>query len=217
MRAAQGGDDAQSFAARLVRMYERFMARHNIAWDLLKTEQTPAGVRSWQVRIEAAQAHDKPVRLLIAEAGSHRIVHEVRGKRQTSFAVVDIEQLMHSDTRLAEADLKIERTRGSGPGGQHRNKVETAIRITHVPTGIQAYACSRSQAGNLALARTVLQSRVLARMQPDRDRTSTNGSFGAQRRSYRLHGPSQGVIDHASGRKAPITKVLDDACLELLA
>lgn len=218
VRAAQGGDDAQRFAAMLVRMYERFIDRHGLQVIELRRETTAAGVRLWQVRVAASD--DPAARLLVSEDGVHRIVHEAGGRRQTSFAVVEVEPLREPiGIELVERELRVDRTRGSGPGGQHRNKVETAVRITHLPTGLQAWSSrGRSQADNLATARRVLLGRLAAHAQaaPQSTREAHAGSFGSQRRSYRLHGRTQGVSDHRTGRSCDATQLLDRAKLELL-
>jgi protein subunit release factor B len=220
VRAAQGGDDAQRFAAMLVRMYERFIALHNLEVIELRREQTAAGVRVWQVRLAAGM--NPAIGVLAGEDGVHRVVHEVAGRRQTSFALVEVEAL-HAPIGLVVTDreLRIDRTRGSGPGGQHRNKVETAVRMTHLPTGLQAWSSKgRSQADNLATARRVLLERIAthaASQTPGKaTRAASAGSFGSQRRSYRLHGRTQGVSDHRTGRSCPAAHVLDRARLELL-
>jgi peptide chain release factor 2 len=152
------------------------------------------------------------------ETGAHRIVHTVRGRRQTSLAVVECEPVYaHERMHVPERELRIERMRGSGPGGQHRNKVETMVRITHLPTGLQAQADTRSQADSLRLARQVLMSRIASQADsvPATGRSS-EGSFGSQRRSYRLHGTSQGVVDHRTNQRAGVKDVLEDGRIELL-
>jgi peptide chain release factor 2 len=200
-------------------MYERYLANNRLSFEQVRRDVTPSGIRVWQIRLDADENKGRHFQLLLNEVGAHRIVHTVAGKRQTSFATVEVEPLhVPRDLRILDSQLRIERMRGSGPGGQHRNKVETAIRMTHLPTGIQAYACTRSQAGSLQLASRVLHARVAAAQRGEGDAVrSQGGSFGTQRRSYRLHGASQGVVDHVTGRRASARRILDDARLDMLA
>lgn len=195
-------------------MYGMYFQRHNLKMVELRLETTPHGLRTWQVKLSPLAAG-----FVSQEAGIHRIVHLAQGRRQTSFAAVEVEALYESlKLQIPDREIKTETLRGSGPGGQHRNKVETAVRLTHIPSGIQAYAATRSQADNRQMAMEVLKSRVQKwheKGKPAKER-SQEASFGSQKRSYRLHGRCQEVVDHATGKKADTLAILERGRLELL-
>ncbi len=204
IRAEAGGVDAADFAAMLLRMYLRWAERHNYpteVYDVSYAEE--AGIKSATFSVKVPFAYGT----LSVEQGTHRLVRispfDNQGRRQTSFAGVEVlpvtEETDHID--IPEGDLRIDVFRSSGPGGQSVNTTDSAVRITHLPTGI-VVSCQneKSQLQNKAAALRVLQSRLLEKARQDRQ-TELNAlkgdggnSWGSQMRSYVLH-PYQMVKD----------------------
>jgi peptide chain release factor 2 len=203
IRAEAGGVDAADFAEMLLRMYSRWAERHGYPVDVYDTSYAEeAGIKSVIFRIHAPYAYGT----LSVEQGTHRLVRispfDNQGRRQTSFAGVEVvpvvEQSDHVD--IDEKDLRIDVYRSSGPGGQGVNTTDSAVRITHLPTGI-VVSCQneRSQLQNKATAMSVLQAKLLERQrQEEQERMNalkdTGSSWGNQMRSYVLH-PYQMVKD----------------------
>lgn len=149
-----------------------------------------------------------------ALTGRHRIQrippNEKRGRRHSSEVQVTVVALSPGAPPLDMADVDIAVSRGTGPGGQHRNKTESAVRAVHVPTGLTAYADSRSQHQNRIRAMEVLTSRV-AQMQAQTNAASLRSDKNRQRegdRAYTWTEWRDTVIDHRTGRKAPMSQVL---------
>jgi peptide chain release factor 2 len=203
IRSEAGGVDAADFAAMLLRMYLRWAERHGYSTEVYDTSYAEeAGIKSATFQVKAPYAYGT----LSVEQGTHRLVRispfDNQGRRQTSFAGVEVlpvtEETDHID--IPEADLRIDVFRSSGPGGQSVNTTDSAVRITHLPTGI-VVSCQneKSQLQNKAAALRVLQSRLLeqARQQREAEMNAlkTDGnSWGSQMRSYVLH-PYQMVKD----------------------
>ncbi|MGO1974123.1 MAG: peptide chain release factor 2 [Propionibacteriaceae bacterium] len=204
VRAEAGGVDAADFAAMLLRMYLRWAERHGYPSEVYDTSYAEeAGIKSATFTVKAPFAYGT----LSVEQGTHRLVRispfDNQGRRQTSFAGVEVlpvtEEADHID--LPEADLRIDVYRSSGPGGQSVNTTDSAVRITHLPTGI-VVSCQneKSQLQNKAAALRVLQSRLLDKARQDREaemnalKGDGGNSWGAQMRSYVLH-PYQMVKD----------------------
>ena len=203
IRSEAGGVDAADFAAMLLRMYLRWAERHGYSTEVYDTSYAEeAGIKSATFQVKAPYAYGT----LSVEQGTHRLVRispfDNQGRRQTSFAGVEVlpvtEETDHID--LPEADLRIDVFRSSGPGGQSVNTTDSAVRITHLPTGI-VVSCQneKSQLQNKAAALRVLQSRLLERARQEREAEmnalKTDGnSWGSQMRSYVLH-PYQMVKD----------------------
>ena len=204
VRAEAGGVDAADFAAMLLRMYLRWAERHGYPSEVYDTSYAEeAGIKSATFAVKAPFAYGT----LSVEQGTHRLVRispfDNQGRRQTSFAGVEVlpvtEETDHID--LPEADLRIDVYRSSGPGGQSVNTTDSAVRITHLPTGI-VVSCQneKSQLQNKAAALRVLQSRLLDKVRQDREaemnalKGDGGNSWGAQMRSYVLH-PYQMVKD----------------------
>jgi len=204
IRSEAGGVDAADFAAMLLRMYLRWAERHHYATEVYDTSYAEeAGIKSATFQVRAPFAYGT----LSVEQGTHRLVRispfDNQGRRQTSFAGVEVlpvtEEADHID--VPEADIRIDVFRSSGPGGQSVNTTDSAVRITHLPTGI-VVSCQneKSQLQNKAAALRVLQSRLLEKARHDRE-TEMNAlkgdggnSWGSQMRSYVLH-PYQMVKD----------------------
>jgi peptide chain release factor 2 len=203
IRSEAGGVDAADFAAMLLRMYLRWAERHGFSTEVYDTSYAEeAGIKSATFQVKAPYAYGT----LSVEQGTHRLVRispfDNQGRRQTSFAGVEVlpvtEETDHID--IPEADLRIDVFRSSGPGGQSVNTTDSAVRITHLPTGI-VVSCQneKSQLQNKAAALRVLQSRLLERVRHEREAEmnalKTDGnSWGSQMRSYVLH-PYQMVKD----------------------
>ena len=203
IRSEAGGIDAADFAAMLLRMYLRWAERHGYATEVYDTSYAEeAGIKSATFQVRAPYAYGT----LSVEQGTHRLVRispfDNQGRRQTSFAGVEVlpvtEEADHID--IPEADLRIDVFRSSGPGGQSVNTTDSAVRITHLPTGI-VVSCQneKSQLQNKAAALRVLQSRLLERARQEREAEmnalkSEGNSWGSQMRSYVLH-PYQMVKD----------------------
>ncbi|MDO4784173.1 MAG: peptide chain release factor 2 [Propionibacteriaceae bacterium] len=204
IRSEAGGVDAADFAEMLFRMYLRWADRHGYATEVYDTSYAEeAGLKSATFAVKAPFAYGT----LSVEQGTHRLVRispfDNQGRRQTSFAGVEVlpvtEEADHID--IPEADLRIDVFRSSGPGGQSVNTTDSAVRITHLPTGL-VVSCQneKSQLQNKAAALRVLQARLLERARQEREaelnalRGDGGNSWGAQMRSYVLH-PYQMVKD----------------------
>ncbi|MEU6934488.1 peptide chain release factor 2 [Streptomyces sp. NPDC046385] len=203
IRAEAGGVDASDFAERLQRMYLRWAERHGYSTEIYETSYAEeAGIKSTTFVVKAPYAYGT----LSVEQGTHRLVRispfDNQGRRQTSFAGVEILPVVESSdhVEIDDSDLRVDVYRASGPGGQGVNTTDSAVRITHLPTGI-VVSCQneRSQIQNKASAMNVLQAKLLERQrQEERARMDalkdSGSSWGNQMRSYVLH-PYQMVKD----------------------
>ncbi|SFB79799.1 peptide chain release factor 2 [Streptomyces aidingensis] len=204
IRAEAGGVDAADFAEQLQRMYLRWAERRGYPYEVLDTSYAEeAGIKSTTFAIKAPFAYGT----LSVEQGTHRLVRispfDNQGRRQTSFAGVEVlpvvEQTDHIE--IPENEIRIDVFRSSGPGGQSVNTTDSAVRITHLPTGI-VVSCQneKSQIQNRAAAMRVLQARLLARRREEEQarmnalKSDSGNSWGSQMRSYVLH-PYQMVKD----------------------
>jgi peptide chain release factor 2 len=205
VNAGAGGTEAQDWAEMLVRMYSRWAEQHGYKVQLLEeSEGEQAGIKSATLQVSGANAYG----WLKTEAGVHRLVRispfDANARRQTSFASVWVYPVVDDNIEIEinDADLKVDTYRSSGAGGQHVNKTESAIRITHMPTGI-VVACQtdRSQHRNRAIAMGMLKARLYeAELQKreaaaaQQEAAKTDIGWGHQIRSYVL-APYQLVKD----------------------
>jgi peptide chain release factor 2 len=204
IRAEAGGVDAADFAEQLQRMYLRWAERHNYGTEVYETSfAEEAGIKSTTFVVKAPYAYGT----LSVEQGTHRLVRispfDNQGRRQTSFAGVEVLPVVETSdhVEIDETELRVDVYRASGPGGQGVNTTDSAVRITHIPTGI-VVSCQneRSQIQNKASAMNVLQAKLLERRRQEEqakmDALKGDGgnSWGNQMRSYVLH-PYQMVKD----------------------
>lgn len=206
VHSGEGGVDAQDWASMLARMYLRWADQHGYSADLLdQTDGDEAGIKNATIEVRAPNAYG----MLRGEGGSHRLVRlspfDSAHRRHTAFALVEVLPEIESDLEidLKPDDVRVDTYRSSGAGGQHVNKTESAIRLTHIPTGI-VVTCQneRSQTQNRETAFKILRSRLLElKMQEEAEqRNELKGNqiaagFGSRIRSYVLH-PYTMVNDH---------------------
>jgi peptide chain release factor 2 len=219
--AGAGGTEATDWAEMLLRMYLRWAERHRFGTEILdQLEGEEAGLKSATLAVEGRSAYG----FLRAERGVHRLVRispfDSQKRRHTTFALVEVLPEVADDTEVGEIpddDLKIDTFRAQGAGGQHVNKTDSAVRITHLPTGIVAQSQNeRSQHQNRELAMKILRARLLEQRIAEREREISRlkgqhveAGWGNQIRSYVLH-PYQMVKDHRTEHETSDTAgVLD--------
>ena len=220
INAGEGGTDAQDWAEMLLRMYLRWAERRGLRTDLKEVQGgTEAGIKSATFTAHGTNAYG----LLSAESGVHRLVRlspfDSANRRQTSFAAVEVAPLVSDavDVEILDKDLKVDTYRASGAGGQHVNKTDSAVRITHLPTKMVVQCQNeRSQTQNRATAMALLRARLVQRELERREAEAAKSrgesqsiGFGSQIRSYVVHpytmvkdlrtghetGNAQGVLD----------------------
>ncbi|MFN2471175.1 MAG: peptide chain release factor 2 [Gaiellaceae bacterium] len=224
IHAGEGGTDAQDWAELLVRMYLRWAERRGFRAELVEASPgEEAGVKSAAITVSGENAYGT----LKAERGVHRLVRlspfDSAHRRQTSFAQVIVAPLVGDDGEvdIDESDLRIDTYRASGAGGQHVNKTDSAVRITHLPTGIVVQCQNeRSQSSNKQTAMRLLRSRLTELTEEEREAelarergAAQNTGFGSQIRSYVLH-PYQLVKDHRTDVETGNTQAVLDGDLD---
>ncbi len=208
--AGAGGVDAQDWASMLFRMYQRYVQKKGWQFGILNQSfGEQKGIKSASAEIKGINAYDT----LKKESGVHRLVRispfSAKKLRHTSFAMVEVlPEIIAMEIKLDQNDLRFDIFRSSGPGGQNVNKLETAVRVTHLPTGTSvAVQSERSQAQNKEKALQMLYSKLVQRMETEKKsqvnelKPTASIEWGSQIRSYVLH-PYQMVKDHRTGTKS---------------
>lgn len=224
IHSGEGGTDAQDWTEMLVRMYLRWAERRGFKAELVEASPgEEAGLKSAAITVSGENAYGT----LKAERGVHRLVRlspfDSAHRRQTSFAQVIVAPLVGDEgvVEIDDADLRIDTYRASGAGGQHVNKTDSAVRITHIPTGIVVQCQNeRSQSSNKATAMRMLRSRLAELAEEEREAelarergVAQNTGFGSQIRSYVLH-PYQMVKDHRTEHETGNTEAVLDGDLD---
>jgi len=220
VNAGAGGTDAQDWAEMVLRMEMRWAEKRGFKVDLLEVSPgEEAGIKSATFRVSGDNAYG----LYSAEKGVHRLVRlspfDAANRRQTSFAGIEVSPVVdaNADVSVDDEDLQVDTYRASGAGGQHVNKTDSAVRITHRPTGIVVQCQNeRSQSSNKATAMAMLRSRLaeLEERQRREEIAAEKGeaqdvNFGSQIRNYVLH-PYKQVKDLRTGLEAgDVQRVLD--------
>jgi peptide chain release factor 2 len=220
--AGAGGTEAQDWAAMLLRMYTRWAERKGFEMELLDESQgEEAGIKGAVLEIRGPYAYG----FLRPEAGVHRLVRispfDANARRHTSFASVFVYPVVNEEINIdiRDEDLRTDVYRASGAGGQHVNKTSSAVRITHIPTGIVvASQAQRSQFKNKAQALQMLMNKLyqreIQRREEEKAKLDANKqdvTFGSQIRSY-VFQPYTMVNDHRTELKIPdVQKVMDGA------
>lgn len=224
IHAGAGGTDSQDWAAMLQRMYLRWAEKHGFSTEILDaSEGEEAGIKSTTIAVEGEYAYG----YLRAERGVHRLVRlspfDSAHRRHTSFALAEVYPQVEADeeVELNPSDLRIDTYRSAGAGGQNVQKNETAVRITHIPTGI-VVTCQneRSQTQNRENALRVLRARLFDLQNEKREAEvarlkggHVKAEWGNQIRSYVLH-PYQQVKDHRTGVERGDTAAVLDGDLD---
>jgi peptide chain release factor 2 len=220
VNAGAGGTDAQDWAEMVLRMEMRWAEKRGFAVELLEASPgEEAGIKSATFVVKGENAYG----LYTSEKGVHRLVRlspfDAAHRRQTSFAGVEVSPVVDDidDVEIDDDDLQIDTYRASGAGGQHVNKTDSAVRITHKPTGIVVQCQNeRSQSSNKAEAMTMLRSKLLELQERERREEiarergdAQDVNFGSQIRSYVLH-PYSMVKDHRTAFEVgDVARVLD--------
>ena len=224
IHAGTGGTDAQDWAEMLLRMYQRWASDRGFDWDVIEASPgEEAGLKSSTMTVRGENAYGT----LRAERGVHRLVRlspfDAAHRRHTAFAQVVVAPLLSDDVdvEIDEGDLRIDTYRSSGAGGQHVNKTDSAVRITHVPTGIVVQCQNeRSQTSNKQTAMKILRARLIELEEEKREAelarergVAQDIGFGSQIRSYVLH-PYQLVKDHRTDFEVGNTQAVLDGGLD---
>jgi len=227
IHAGAGGTESQDWAEMLLRMYTRFADRTGFEVELLdRQEGEEAGIKNATILLSG----DHPYGYMKAEGGVHRLVRispfDANKRRHTSFASVFVSPEVEDDVQIQinESDLRVDTLRSGGAGGQHVNKVESAVRITHMPSGITVLCQQeRSQHKNRATAMKILRSKLYelemrqrAEKAAEAHKTKKDIGWGSQIRSYIL-APYRLVKDHRTGYEiGNVDAVLDGDLMEFI-
>ncbi len=224
IHAGTGGTDAQDWAEMLLRMYLRWTADRGFETEIIEASPgEEAGLKSATVTVRGENAYG----ILKAERGVHRLVRlspfDASHRRHTAFAQVVVAPLLpdHIEIEIDESDLRIDTYRATGAGGQHVNKTDSAVRITHLPSGIVVQCQNeRSQTSNKQTALRILRSRLVELEEEKREAelarergAAQDIGFGSQIRSYVLH-PYQLVKDHRTDHEVGNTQSVLDGALD---
>jgi peptide chain release factor 2 len=224
VHAGAGGTESQDWAGMLLRMYTRWAEKKGYKIEYLEESQgEEAGIKSATIRVNGRNAYG----WLKTEAGVHRLVRispfDSNARRHTSFASLDIYPVIDDRIQvdIKESDVRVDTMRASGAGGQHVNKTESAIRLTHIPTGIIVYSqTDRSQHRNRAIAWNMLRARLYEQELKKREEAAsaehaakTDIGWGHQIRSYVLQ-PYQMVKDLRTGTQTSNTGAVLDGDLD---
>src|SRR4051794_27698156 len=223
IRSGAGGVDAADFAEMLLRMYLRWAEQHKYAVEVFDTSYAEeAGLKSATFAVHAPYTYGT----LSVEAGTHRLVRispfDNQGRRQTSFAAVEVVLLLEQtdDIEIPDEDIRVDVYRSSGPGGQSVNTTDSAVRLTHLPTGtVVSCQNEKSQLQNKASAMVILKAKLLVlkkaeeRAQLDELRGDVQGSWGDQMRNYVLN-PYQIVKDLRTGYETGNPQAVFDGDLD---
>ncbi len=224
VHSGEGGIDAQDFAEMLTRMYVRWAERCGLEAEILdSTEGEEAGIKNATVELRGPRAYG----FAKGEAGSHRLVRlspfDAAHRRHTAFALVEVMPEIEGDTEITinEDDVRVDTYRSSGAGGQHVNKTSSAVRLTHLPTGI-VVTCQneRSQIQNRETAFKILRARLLERrLREEAEEMAklkgehTAAGFGNRIRSYVLH-PYTQVTDHRTDTSVGDAQAVLDGAID---
>lgn len=224
IQSGEGGTDAQDWAEMLLRMYLRWAESRGLTATVQdRQDGQEAGIKSATFTLAGANAYG----LMSAERGVHRLVRlspfDSANRRQTSFAAVQVAPLVTDDAEveIEDKDIRVDTYRASGAGGQHVNKTDSAVRLTHIPTGVVVQCQNeRSQTQNRATAMSLLRARLLEleiqrreeEAARERGETMTIG-FGSQIRSYVIH-PYSMVKDLRTGHETGNTQAVFDGALD---
>lgn len=227
IHAGAGGTESQDWAEMLLRMYTRFADRSGFGVEVIERQEgEEAGIKSVTVLLSG----DHPYGFLKAEGGVHRLVRispfDANKRRHTSFASVFVSPEIDEDVQIQinDSDLKIDTLRSGGAGGQHVNKVESAVRITHGPSGVTVLCQQeRSQHKNRAMAMKILRSKLYelemrqrAEKAAEAHKSKKDIAWGSQIRSYVL-APYRMVKDHRTGHETGnVDAVLDGDIIEFI-
>jgi len=224
VHAGAGGTESQDWAGMLLRMYTRWAEKKGYKIEYLEESQgEEAGIKSATIRVNGRNAYG----WLKTEAGVHRLVRispfDSNARRHTSFASLDIYPVIDDRIKvdIKESDVRVDTMRASGAGGQHVNKTESAIRLTHIPTGIMVYSqTDRSQHRNRSIAWDMLRARLYEQELKRREEAAsaehaakTDIGWGHQIRSYVLQ-PYQMVKDLRTGVQTSNTGAVLDGDLD---
>ena len=224
IQSGEGGTDAQDWAEMLLRMYLRWAESRGLTATVQDCQDgQEAGIKSATFTLAGANAYG----LMSAERGVHRLVRlspfDSANRRQTSFAAVQVAPLVtdEAEVEIEDKDIRVDTYRASGAGGQHVNKTDSAVRLTHIPTGVVVQCQNeRSQTQNRATAMSLLRARLLEleiqrreeEAARERGETMTIG-FGSQIRSYVIH-PYSMVKDLRTGHETGNTQAVFDGALD---